>query len=150
MRPEHLYLPYSYMGHLYVSRGDYRRAAEWYRKAVDASPGEAGNLIYLGSVLMKAGRNSEAERCLRKAIKCKEGPVDEAYFNLGVTLCGQARYRAALNCFEKALRLDPKYKLAKHAIKDMEGVLSIKGTANNGMHPTPHTKPLMLLARGRG
>src|SRR5215217_89479 len=59
MRPEHLHLPYGYMGHLYLSRGDYRRAAEWHRKAVDAAPGDAGNLIYLGSVLLKAGKNSE-------------------------------------------------------------------------------------------
>src|SRR5215213_9461544 len=65
MRPEHLYLPYSYMGHLYKSQGDYRKAAEWYQKAVDAAPGDAGNLIYLGSILLKAGKNLEAERCFR-------------------------------------------------------------------------------------
>ena len=140
MRPEHLYLPYSYMGHLYMSQGDYRRAAEWYQKAVDAAPGEAGNLIYLGSVLLKAGKNPKAERCFRDATRCQEGRVDEAYYNLGVTLCGRGRYRAALDCFEKALRLDPKYELAKHAIKDMEGVLSIKGTSNNGMRPTPRKR----------
>jgi tetratricopeptide (TPR) repeat protein len=140
MRPEDLDLPYSYMGHIHKSRGDYRRAAEWYQKAVNAAPGEARNLIYLGSVLIKAGKFTEAEGCFRKAVKCKEGPVDEAYYNLGVTLCGQAKYKAALVCFEKALRLDPTYKLAKRAIRDMEGVLSLKGTSNNGMHPTPRQR----------
>lgn len=125
MRPEHLDFPYSYMGHLYKSRGDYRRAAEWYRKAADAAPGEARNLIYLGSVLTKAGKLSTAEECFRKAIRCKEGPVDEAYYNLGVVLCGQAKYKAALACFEKALRLDPKYTLAKRALRDVKGVLSL-------------------------
>ncbi len=130
MRPEHLDLPYSYMGSLYMSRGDYRRAAEWYRKAVSAAPGEARNHIYLGSALIKAGKLTAAERSYRTALECKDGPVDEAYYNLGVTLCGQARYKAALDCFKQALRLDPKYKLAKRAVKDMEGVLSIKDTPN--------------------
>ena len=150
MRPEHLDLPYSYMGHIYKSRGDYRKAAEWYRKAVGAAPGEAGNHIYLGSALLHAGKLTAAERSFRKALECKDGPVDEAYYNLGVTLCGQAKYKAALVCFEKALRLDPKYKLAKRAIKDMEKVLSIKDTSNNGMHPTRNSVALNLnLAGGR-
>jgi tetratricopeptide (TPR) repeat protein len=136
MRPEHLDLPYSYMGRLYKSKGDYRRAEEWYQKAVDATPGEARNLNFLGSVLLKAGKLTEAEECFRKALKCKDGPIDEAYYNLGVTLCGRAKYKAALACFEKALGLDPKYKIAERAIRDMEGVLSLKGTSNKGMRPT--------------
>ena len=137
MRPEHLDLPYSYLGHLYKSRGDYRRAAEWYQRAVDAAPGEARNRNFLGSVLIKAGKLSEAEECFREAVKCKEGPADESYYNLGVTLCGQEKYRAALACFEKALSLDPKYKLAKRALKDMERVLSVKGASNKSTHPAP-------------
>lgn len=141
MRPGHLDLPYSFMGHLYKSKGDYRRAAEWYQKAVDAAPGEARNLIYLGSVLIRAGKLSEAEKCFKRAVTCKEGPVDEAYYNLGVTLCARAKYKAALGCFEKALALDPKDKLAKRAIRDVEGVLSLKGTSNS-THPSRDTATL--------
>jgi tetratricopeptide (TPR) repeat protein len=119
-------IPYRCMGNLYKQKGDYRRAAEWYRKAIDLKPDDAGNFIHLGTVLALDGKLSEAEACHRRGIKCKEGPVDEAYLNLGYMLTAQEKYKEALKCFEKALELDPKYKEAKHAIKDVKKVLEIK------------------------
>ena len=62
--------------------------------------------------------------------------IDEAYYNLGVILEGRGKYKEALACFENALKIDPKYKLAKQAIKDMRRVLTIKDTFINRMHPT--------------
>jgi tetratricopeptide (TPR) repeat protein len=119
-------LPYHCMADLYKQKGDYRRATEWYRKAIDMKSDEVGNFIGLGTVLALDGRLSEAETCHRQGIKCKEGPIDEAYLNLGYVLIAQERYEEALKCFEKALELDPKYKEAKHAIKDVKKVLEIK------------------------
>ncbi len=136
IKPEHLNFPYSYMGHLYENQGDYRRAAEWHEKASKANPETSDHLIFLGAALSKIGKLSEAERCFRKAIKCKKGMIDEAYYNLGVILEGRGKYKEALACFENALKIDPKYKLAKQAIKDMRRVLTIKDTFINRMHPT--------------
>ena len=126
MRPEHLFLPYYHMGRLYERKGDYRRAAEWYRKASKLAPDNASYLIFLGAVLVKAGELSEAKKCHQRATKCKEGAIDEAYYNLGGILGAQGRYKEALACFEKALELDPKYKLARQSAKDMRKVLEIK------------------------
>ena len=131
MKPEHLSLPYYYMGQLYGYQGNYRRAAEWYRKAAEADPDTAGHLIFLGDALSKMGKLTEAERCFGKAVKCKEGMIDEAYYNLGVTLARRGKYKEALACFEEALKIDPKYTLAKQAIKDMRRVLTIKDTSDN-------------------
>ena len=143
MPPEKSDLPYNYMGHLFEDQGDYRRAVEWYKKAIEESPEEARNFIFIGAVLVKAGNLSEAERYFRQAIKCKKGPVDEAYYNLGVILAGQGKYKSALVYFEKALKLDPRYKLAKQAHKDIERVLAIKETSNKRMQRRPPTTAQM-------
>ena len=85
---------------------------------------------------MKAGKLSEALKCDRRATKCKEGAIDEAYYNLGVTLGALGRHKEALTCFEKAIDLDPKFKLAKHAAKDMRRVLEIKATSKTALQLT--------------
>jgi tetratricopeptide (TPR) repeat protein len=130
MRPEHMHFPHGSMGYLYECKGEYRKAAEWFGKAAKMAPADATYLIFLGAVLVKAGKLSEAMKCHRRAVKCKEGAIDEAYYNLGGILGALGRYKEALTCFEKAIDLDPKYKLAKQAAKDMRGVLEIKATSN--------------------
>jgi tetratricopeptide (TPR) repeat protein len=124
--PEHRAYLYSQMGHLYKKKGEFKKATDWYRKAVTVSSREAGYRIFLGAVLALDGKLSEAEACHRQAIKCKTGDFSEAYLNLGYVLRAQEKYKKALTCFEKALELDPKYKEAKLAIKDVKKVLELK------------------------
>jgi tetratricopeptide (TPR) repeat protein len=124
--PEHLAYLYSQMGHLHKKKGEFQKAAEWYRKAVKTEGREAGYLIFLGAVLALDGKLSEAEACHRQATKCKTGDFSEAYLNLGYVLRAQEKYKKALTCFEKALELDPKYKEAKQASKDIKKVLELK------------------------
>jgi tetratricopeptide (TPR) repeat protein len=124
--PEHLAYLYSQMGHLYKKKGEFQKAAQWYRKAVKAEGREAGYWIFLGAVLALDGKLLEAEECHRQATKCRTGDFSEAYLNLGYVLRAQEKYTKALVCFEKALELDPKYKEAKHAIKDLKKVLELK------------------------
>jgi tetratricopeptide (TPR) repeat protein len=123
---EHLAYLYSQMGHLYKKKGEFQKAAQWYRKAVKAEGREAGYWIFLGAVLALDGKLSEAEECHRQATKCRTGDFSEAYLNLGYVLRAQEKYTKALACFEKALELDPKYKEAKHAIKDLKKVFELK------------------------
>src|SRR5215813_3151178 len=78
-KPESLYIVLCHMGHLYQQKGDYNRAAVWYRRATESNPSDAGCLIYLGSTLALQGKLIEAEDCHRKATKCKWGAIDEAY-----------------------------------------------------------------------
>jgi tetratricopeptide (TPR) repeat protein len=123
---EHLGYLYSCMGHLYKRKGVFHKAAEWYRKAVKVSGREAGYLIFLGAVLALDGKLAEAEACHRRAIKCRTGDFSEAYLNLGYVLRAQEKHRQALRCFEKALELDPKYKEARQAKKDVKKVLELQ------------------------
>jgi tetratricopeptide (TPR) repeat protein len=62
----------------------------------------------------------------RRATRCKEGCIDEAFLNLGFVLRALERYSEARKCFQRALEIDPKYKEAKEALADIEGVMEPK------------------------
>jgi tetratricopeptide (TPR) repeat protein len=52
--------------------------------------------------------------------------VDEAYFNLGLILRAKERYQEALTCFENAIHLDPQYRVAKTAKRDVAAALRLR------------------------
>jgi cytochrome c-type biogenesis protein CcmH/NrfG len=62
-------IPLSEMGHLEKQRGDYERAADWFRKAIEAEPRHASGYIFLGGILARQGRLREAEEVHRTAIE---------------------------------------------------------------------------------
>lgn len=119
-----LWIPYSGMGHLYNAIRDYPSACIWFRKAIDAAPDEASGYIFLGSVLAKQGRLTEAEAIHRAGTECIEGCVDEAYLNLGLVLRAQERFEEAEACFREALYQDPQYRAAKAALRDVIGCIA--------------------------
>ena len=48
------------------------------------------------------------------------GSIDEAYFNLGGILLGRRNYLEAIKCYKEALKIDPKYQIAKERLEDAE------------------------------
>ncbi len=114
---------YGKLGHLFMFRGEYHIAAEWYQKAVEAAPLDATGYIYLGSTLARQGRLSAAEIVHRKATACTEGCIDEAYYNLGLVLRGQGRLEESRDCFESALQLDSNYQEAREALEDVTAAI---------------------------
>jgi tetratricopeptide (TPR) repeat protein len=117
-------VPLCEMGHLNGRRGEYQRAADWFRKAIEAAPRHAGGYIHLGSVLSLQGRLREAEEVHRTAIEtCYEGCLDEAFLNLGLVLRAQERFDEAAECFREAIRIDPGYRDARRALRDVERCL---------------------------
>ncbi|MGI9055337.1 MAG: tetratricopeptide repeat protein, partial [Pyrinomonadaceae bacterium] len=125
IKPERLGWLYCRMGSIYEDSGKFHKAIEWFDKAHDANPNEATFLIYKGVKLLRLEKFDEASETFQKATKCKEGCIDEAYYNLGVTRLIQKNYKEAVSCFEKALEIDPKYKEAKQQLKDVKKVLEI-------------------------
>jgi tetratricopeptide (TPR) repeat protein len=122
--PERMRIPLAGMGHLFADRGDYPRAAEWYRKAIESAPDHAGGYIHLGGTLAREGRLDEAEMVHRAATRCKDGCLDEAHLNLGLVLLAQERFVEAAECFERALELDPDYREAKKALRDVRRTIA--------------------------
>jgi tetratricopeptide (TPR) repeat protein len=117
-------IPLSQMGHRFRSAGDYDRAAVWYRKAIEADPNDATYRIFLGAVLARQGNLQAAEVEHRQATQCSEGCIDEAYLNLGLVLRAQDRFEEAAHCFRAAIRLDPNYREAAAALRDVEQCLN--------------------------
>lgn len=116
-------LMYKELGDFHSARGRYGRAAEWYRRMIEAEPGNAGGYIFLGGVLACQGRLGEAEDVHRAGTACAQGCIDEAYLNLGLVLRAQERLIEAKECFERALELDPDYQAAREALRDVRRTL---------------------------
>jgi tetratricopeptide (TPR) repeat protein len=118
--PKGEHIVFNNMGQLYREKGAYRIAERWFRKAVSRNPKSTPNLVMLGACLAKQGRFVEAKRWHRRAITVASDPPDEALFNLGLILRAEERHDDALECFKKALKIDPEYTLAKNAVRDLE------------------------------
>jgi tetratricopeptide (TPR) repeat protein len=116
---------YAQMGHLFQAKGDFEQSALWYRKAIKHKPHDATYRIFLGSNLFKRGLLKQSAVCYRRALKCSEGCLEEAYFNLGGILLGQRNYSEAIKCYQEALKIDPKYKIAKERLDDAQLALLI-------------------------
>ena len=121
--PKKLHLVYYPFGNVHKHRGAFRIAERWYRRAVDVSPSDATYRIFLGGFLARAGRLQEAEAVHRRATRCKEGCIDEAFLNLGLVLRALERYADARKCFLRALVINPKYKAAREELSDVEHVI---------------------------
>ena len=126
--PRALPFAYSEMGHLFQAKGDFKKAAFWYRKAVKRKPQDATYHIFLASNAFKGGFLKRSEAIYHRALKCSEGCLDEAYFNLGGVLLGARKYSEAIKCYEEALKIDPKYKIAKVRLDDAKLALLLANT----------------------
>jgi Tfp pilus assembly protein PilF len=67
------------LGHLVEAKGDFKQAAVWYRKAVKQKPQDADYHSFLGHNAFKHGLLKQSEAHYRRALKCSEGCLDEAY-----------------------------------------------------------------------
>jgi tetratricopeptide (TPR) repeat protein len=123
-RPDKLRIPYAEMGHLFHAAGHYDQAEAWYRSSIEAAPNVAAGHIHLGGLLVRRGRLDEAEAAYRTATQCTSGCIEEAYLNLGLLLRARERFEEAAACFDESLRLDPDYRTARRALRDVTACLS--------------------------
>ena len=125
--PDNLFWVFCDLGTMFRHMGDVSTAEHWYQKAIDHRPDDAQGYILLGAMLARIGRLDEAERLHRRATTCKAGCIDEAYLNLGFVLRARERYADALDCFNRALAIDPQYKTARLARRDVQRALRLRG-----------------------
>ncbi len=120
-----LWVPRSEMGRLRALRGDYDGAEFWFRQAIEAAPERAEPRVDLGGLLARSGRLAEAEAVLYAAVWCREGCQDEAWLNLGLVLRALDRLDQAVESFETALKLNPKHRGARRALRDVRQTLRL-------------------------
>ena len=127
--PGRLVFVYCDTGELFRHRGDDAAAEAWFRKATDHDADDTQGYIYLGGLLARRGRLSEAEGVYRRAIQCRRGCLDEAWHNLGLVLRALERYDEAIQCFERAMSIDPQFKEARLAKRDVAKVMRLRAAA---------------------
>lgn len=111
-------------GHFERERNDLKRAERWYRRAVKLKT-TTRTLIFLGSILAKQGRFLEAKECHHQAVVSATDPLDEAYYNLGLIFRAERKYEKALECFERAIRIQ-RENVYVTAQKDIKEALKLK------------------------
>jgi len=95
---------YNNLGVSYSMAGQYRKAAEAFKKAIESKYSTPKVYNNLGVSLSNLKRYSEALEAFRKG-----GTEAQAYNNLGVVYLKQGKFEQASDCFEKAIRIDPKF-----------------------------------------
>ena len=85
----------------------YDSAEKFFRKALEAKPGDPKATFYLGQSLTRAKKYGEAEVVFRKLLEVEPGS-GRAYLGLGIVLYNQDRYREALDSLALAEKASPK------------------------------------------
>ncbi|MFT3784698.1 MAG: tetratricopeptide repeat protein [Tepidisphaeraceae bacterium] len=118
---DHRSIALSQLGHSLRAQHRDEEAIEAYRHAVETDPVNTGAHVFLGALLAKLGRLDEAEATCRNALEqCYEGELSEVWLNLGFVLRAKGRFIDAASAFREALVLDPNYREAKTALRDVE------------------------------
>ena len=123
--PEKLKFIYAQRGHLLENMGKFIEAEQLFLKAHDLDQTDATFLIFAASAAFREGEIERAEIHARKATLCKEGSIDEAFFNLGGYLLSQRKYVEAKECYKKVLKIDPNYEFAKERLEDVSNILKV-------------------------
>ncbi|HEY6197973.1 MAG TPA: tetratricopeptide repeat protein [Candidatus Binatia bacterium] len=112
---------HTFLGWTYSFQGKYEEAIAECQKAIAVDP-EFGNPYNdIGAYLIGLGRLDEAIPWLERAIRARRY---EAYhyphFNLGRVYLSKGMLKKALEEFQRALAIEPKYTLARQAIDAVE------------------------------
>jgi tetratricopeptide (TPR) repeat protein len=115
-------------GDLRQKMGDFKEAEVIFMEAHTLDPDQAGLLVCAASAAFDSGNIMRAVDLARRATLCANGPVDEAFFNLGGYLLVQKKYEEARDCYKRALEIDPNYAIARTKLEDIEKVLELTRT----------------------
>lgn len=97
-------------------QGEYEKAAQLYRQAIDQNPENARLYFNLGNALSEAGRTEEAIDAYERFRNLTEGISQQALadYNQGKVLTDLEEYDEALSYFREALRKNPADADARH------------------------------------
>lgn len=132
--PDHQWL-YDNRASAYNDLGEYKKALKDANKAVEQSPNFYLGYLVRGKAYEGLGRAREARKDFEKACElgnmeaCRKfgGESAEAWFRVGEQYRVNKDYKNALDCFTRAIELDPKH---KHAYNRRAQIYVIMGKYN--------------------
>ncbi len=96
------------LGLVFLRRGFYREAIQFFQLALQADPKLADVFNNLGRALLKDGQLDKAEEFLRKGLELESGYAD-LYLHLGVVYYRRDNFLEALQNLMRALEINPTY-----------------------------------------
>ena len=110
---------YTNLGAIHNRIGEYMKACDFLRKAIQRNKKCAESFYNLGIAQRKLKQNAMAVSAYKEAIKIDSGMV-EAYQNLGNVYVDMGNLQMAVANFKKALELKPDFEKAKSGLEKAE------------------------------
>ena len=104
-------IQFSNLGVAWYEKGDYDKAIEYYKRAVELNPDFVEAYNNLGVSYAKQGNYNQAIECYKKAAK-KDLNYATPFSNIGVAFYKMGYLETALKYFEKAIAADSNYERA--------------------------------------
>jgi tetratricopeptide (TPR) repeat protein/TolB-like protein/DNA-binding winged helix-turn-helix (wHTH) protein len=108
--------PYNALGRFLFRSGRYDEAVEQYRKMLSLNSTSARGYRNLGTALSLSGHEEEAESAFRRALDLE--PNSQTYDKLGLLLYSRGMFSEAVEMFERAIALRPRYLLLHSHLGD--------------------------------
>jgi len=111
---------YTFLGWTFHFQGKIDQAIEQCKRAIEIDPDFGNPYNDIGAYLIEMRRYDEAIPWLERATEAKRyDPRHFPYFNLGRIYLAKEMYSRARENFENALRLEPRYQLARDALENL-------------------------------
>ena len=115
---------YTFLGWTYHFQGKVEQAIEECKNAITIDPAFGNPYNDIGSYLIEQQKFDEAIPWLERAIRsARYDAYHYAWYNLGTAHEAKEMYTLALQCYSKALEMEPLYTLASEACERLRRVL---------------------------
>ena len=116
---------HTFLGWTYHFQGKVQDAIQECKRAIAVDPDFGNPYNDIGAYLISLNRYDEAISWLERATKApRYDPRHYPYFNLGRVYLAKGMINRAKECFQEALRIEPRYREAQHAIENIRRVLN--------------------------
>ena len=113
-------------------RGDYDKAIECYKKAIELNPDYADAYGGIGTTYCKKDCYDKAIECYKIAIELESDFADaNTYNNMGIAYRKKGYRDKAIEYYEKAIELNPNYENAYHNMRIVHEYLGEEDKAND-------------------
>lgn len=111
---------HTFLGWTFHFQGKLERAVEECKRAIEIDPDFGNPYNDIGAYLIEMRRCDEAIPWLERAIEAKRYDSRHfPYYNLGRAYLAKEMYSLARESFQNALRLEPRYTLAREALETL-------------------------------
>ena len=111
---------YTFLAWTLHFQGKLEEAIEECKKAIEIDPDFGNHYNDIGAYLIELGRYDDAIPWLERAVDAKRyDPRHFPHYNLGRVYLAKEMFNRAREHFEAALRIEPRYELARDALRDI-------------------------------